>query len=72
MSRTFILLFVLCGLCLSVSAQVAPEPQTLVPGQPVEREIAGGESHTYQISLAGQFLQIASSYILNIFKRTIT
>ena len=24
---------------------------TLVPGQPVEREIAGGESHTYQISL---------------------
>src|SRR5947209_9211115 len=44
------------GLCLSVSAQVAPEAQTLIPGQPVEREIAGGESHTYQISLAaGEF-----------------
>ena len=26
MSRTFILFFVLCGLCLSVSAQSAPGP----------------------------------------------
>jgi len=47
------------GLCLSVSAQVAPEVQTLVPGHPVEREIAGRESHTYQISLAaGQFARV--------------
>src|SRR5215204_900525 len=58
MSRTLILFFVLGGLSLSASAQVAPEAQTLVPGQPIEREIAGGESHTYQISLAaGQFVR---------------
>src|SRR5439155_4538172 len=39
-------------------AQVAPEPQTLIPGQPVERQIAGGESHIYQIQLAsGQFVR---------------
>ena len=49
---------VLC-LCVSASAQVAPEAQTLIPGQPIEREIAGGESHTYRISLApGQFVRI--------------
>ncbi|MBA3766487.1 MAG: tetratricopeptide repeat protein [Acidobacteria bacterium] len=59
MSRTFILLFVIFNLCLSVSAQVAHERQTLVPGQPVEREIAGGESHTYRIALqAGQFMRV--------------
>lgn len=61
MSRTFILFFVIFGLCLSVSAQVAPEAQPLVPGQPVEREIAGGQSHRYQISLAaGQFLRVVA------------
>ena len=59
MKRTFILVFMIVGLCLSVSAQVAPEVQTLVPGHPVEREIAGRESHTYQISLAaGQFARV--------------
>jgi len=59
MSRTFILLFVFWSLCRGVSAQVAPGPTTLVPGQSVEREIAGGESHTYQISLtAGQFVRV--------------
>ncbi|MEJ7710945.1 MAG: tetratricopeptide repeat protein [Pyrinomonadaceae bacterium] len=61
MSRTFILLFVICCLCLSVPAQVAPEPTTLVPGQPVEREIAGGESHAYRVALqAGQFVRVVA------------
>ena len=47
------------GLCLSVSAQVAPEPLTLIPDQPVEREIEGGQSHNYQISLmARQFMHV--------------
>ncbi|MCM3905978.1 MAG: CHAT domain-containing protein [Pyrinomonadaceae bacterium] len=56
MSKTFTLLVVMCIQFLSVSAQVGPEPITLVPGQPVEREIVGGEVHTYQIQLAaGQF-----------------
>ncbi len=58
LSRTFILLFVICSLSLSVSAQVAPERMTLVPGRSVEREIASGEPHTWQISLtAGQFVR---------------
>ncbi|MDQ3173320.1 MAG: tetratricopeptide repeat protein, partial [Acidobacteriota bacterium] len=40
-------------------AQVTPEPVTLVPGKPMEREIAGGGSHTYQITLqAGQFMRL--------------
>ena len=59
MRRTFILCVVISALSLSAAAQFAPEPTKLVPGQPVEREIAGGESHTYQISLAaGQFARI--------------
>jgi CHAT domain-containing protein/uncharacterized protein HemY len=54
MSKTFILVFVILGLCLSVSAQAAKEAQTLIPGQSVEREIAGGDSHIYQISLTSR------------------
>ncbi|MEP6922778.1 MAG: hypothetical protein ABI967_16795, partial [bacterium] len=59
MSRILALLFVILCLCLSAPAQVAPEAQTLVPGQPVEREIAGGQSHIYQITLqAEQFMRV--------------
>lgn len=59
MSRTFVFLFLICMLCLSAAAQVAPAPTTIVPGQPVERGLAGGESHTYQIALtAGQFMHV--------------
>ncbi len=37
--------------------QVTQEPQKLESNKPVEREIAGGESHIYQISLTeGQFV----------------
>jgi CHAT domain-containing protein len=58
MTRTFILLFVILSACLSVWAQVAPDSQTLVPGKPIEREIAGGESHMYQLTLqTGQFMR---------------
>src|SRR5262245_61859934 len=39
-------------------APAAQDVRTLEPGKPVEREIAGGESHAYQISLAaGQFVR---------------
>lgn len=56
MNRTFIVFFVMFGLCLSVSAQVAQESQRLDPGKAVEREIAGGQAHNYTITLqAGQF-----------------
>ena len=35
------------------------EVRELEPGRPVEREIAGGESHTYQLTLqAGQFVRV--------------
>src|SRR5436190_2916936 len=51
------LLLVLLGFSAFIAqSQVAPTPQNLTPQQTVERQIAGGESHTYQISLAaGQF-----------------
>jgi hypothetical protein len=60
MSKTFIIiLFLVCTLGLSASAQVAPQSATLLPGQSVERQIAGGESHNYQIRLAaGQFMRV--------------
>lgn len=36
-----------------------PEIRPLVNGNPVEREIAGGQSHTYQLKFAaGQFMQV--------------
>ena len=58
MLRLTSLLFVWGCLWLNGSAQVAPELMTLNPGQPVEREINGGESHHYQTALtAGQFVR---------------
>src|SRR5689334_1515324 len=40
-------------------AQSEPKIRPLIPGNPVERRIVGGESHTYPIKLkAGQFLRL--------------
>jgi CHAT domain-containing protein/tetratricopeptide (TPR) repeat protein len=59
MPRTFILSLATLFLCLQVSAQITTQPTTLVPGQPLERQIAGGESHSYQVTLkAGQFIRV--------------
>ncbi len=45
----------LCLMCVAARAQA---PATLEPAKVVEREIVGGESHLYQISLtAGQFVR---------------
>ena len=57
-----LLLLGLSAVCAwaQVAQPAAPQqpPQTLESGKPVEREIAGGESHTYQITLrAGQFVR---------------
>ena len=58
MSRIFLLLFfAIFGPCLSVSAQVAPEAQTIVPGQSAERQIAGGKCTTIKSSSQGQFVR---------------
>jgi CHAT domain-containing protein len=41
------------------AAQVGAEARTLKPGEPVERELAGGEQHAYQITLnEGQYLNV--------------
>ncbi|HZT57017.1 MAG TPA: CHAT domain-containing tetratricopeptide repeat protein [Pyrinomonadaceae bacterium] len=41
-------------------AQAQAQPQTLELNAPVERDIAGGESHDYQLTLeAGQFLHLS-------------
>lgn len=50
-----------CGVANTGKAapsQGAPEVRTLEMGQPIERELAGGETHTYRISLdSGQMLR---------------
>lgn len=53
----------LLSLCLIGIGQVvqAQEFQQLEPNKPINREIAGGESHTYRIRLtAGQFLRVVA------------
>jgi CHAT domain-containing protein/tetratricopeptide (TPR) repeat protein len=52
--RFFLLLLILSLPGVFAQAQVTQEPLALVPGQPVEREIAAGESHTYHITLASR------------------
>jgi len=40
-------------------AQSAQETDSLEPGKPIERELSGGQSHYYKITLiSGQYLQV--------------
>jgi hypothetical protein len=42
------------------AAQSAQETDSLEPGNPIERELSGGQSHFYKITLiSGQYLQVA-------------
>src|SRR5499426_3549837 len=44
------------------AAQSADEELALEPGKPVERELSGGQSHFYKITIAsGQYLQVTVS-----------
>src|SRR5262249_45211667 len=39
--------------------QASPQAQDLEPGKPIERELAGGQSHSYQLALAdGQYAML--------------
>jgi len=49
-----------CLLCITASAQ----EMILEPGNPVERQIAGGESHSYKINLTVQLADGAGRAIL--------
>jgi CHAT domain-containing protein/Tfp pilus assembly protein PilF len=43
----------------SIAAQSAQETDSLEPGKPIERELSGGQSHFYKITLmSGQYLQV--------------
>src|SRR5437870_3083520 len=43
----------------SAAAQGETDVRSLEPGKPIERELAGGQAHSYQITLsAGQYLNV--------------
>src|SRR5262245_3809223 len=44
------------------AAQSADEGLSLEPGKPIERELSGGQSHFYKVSMtAGQYLKVVVS-----------
>ncbi len=52
------LVAIVIALLLCAPARGAQDARALEPGQPVERELAGGQSHVYQLKLgAGQHLE---------------
>ena len=43
----------------NIAIQQVPATKTIEPGKPIERELAGGEAHSYQLTLgAGQYAQL--------------
>ena len=60
-------LLVILGLSSGFAqAQVTPDPHILESGKSIESKVAGGESHTYQISLAaGQTALVAAAHSLS-------
>ena len=57
--RGFLLFLIVAPVAGRVVAQTAPGATALEPGKPVERELAGGQSHSYSIALtAGQYLHV--------------
>jgi CHAT domain-containing protein/tetratricopeptide (TPR) repeat protein len=59
--RGLLLLFAFHLLTSSAAAQSDRDVQLLEPDKPVERELAGGQSHSYRIALtAGQYLRVVA------------
>jgi CHAT domain-containing protein/Tfp pilus assembly protein PilF len=46
------ILLLFCFLCLPISAAFSQAPPELVPGQTLEREIKGGETHSFAVQIA--------------------
>jgi hypothetical protein len=58
--RYCLLTLILC-FTLNAQAQTKDEPRPLEPGQPVERELAGGQSQAHQLTLkTGQFMRVVA------------
>ncbi len=56
---TSLLVNVLAALCIQAQTQPEPSPRSLLPNQPVERAMKGGEVHSYSIPLTvGQYLYV--------------
>lgn len=54
-------LVLITSMFVCAQAQTTADPIPLVPGKPIEREISGGESHTYPIKLsAGQMMRVVA------------
>ena len=48
-----------CLFALAKATQVKDETRTLTPDETIERELHGGETHTYKVTLkTGQFLHL--------------
>ncbi len=51
------LLLLLTPTAIALADNVAEQPRVLEPGKPIERDLNGGESHSYQLTLlAGQYV----------------
>lgn len=62
MIKGFCLLLLFLCVGLIATAQTKDETRLLEPSQSVEREIAGGESHSYPVKLsAGQFMRVTAA-----------
>src|SRR5688572_10363592 len=60
--KKYFLAFLVLGYPLSIQASIHQQSEaisTLPFGAPLERQLSGGQSHQYQVTLtAGQFLQL--------------
>lgn len=59
LSRILLLVFIPFTFAFTLVAQIGNDTQRLELGKPIERELAGGQSHSYQIVLtSGQYVRL--------------